>query len=41
MYEVEPLQEYELVSQLRVPGWEQNPALWPAPIPDASRIPLQ
>ncbi|SCZ96121.1 BZ3500_MvSof-1268-A1-R1_Chr8-1g10019 [Microbotryum saponariae] len=35
MYEVEPLQEYELVSQLRVPGWEQNPALWPAPIPEA------
>ncbi|SCZ90717.1 BZ3500_MvSof-1268-A1-R1_Chr1-3g02180 [Microbotryum saponariae] len=37
MFEVEPLQEYELVSQLRVPGWEQNPALWPAPIPEAGR----
>ncbi|SDA02820.1 BZ3500_MvSof-1268-A1-R1_Chr11-1g03173 [Microbotryum saponariae] len=37
IYEVEPLQEYELVSQLRVPGWEQIPALWPAPIPEAGR----
>ncbi|SCZ89399.1 BZ3500_MvSof-1268-A1-R1_Chr9g10395 [Microbotryum saponariae] len=40
MYEVEPLQEYELVSQLRFPGWEQNQALWPAPIPEAALPPL-
>ncbi|SGY29474.1 BQ5605_C002g01056 [Microbotryum silenes-dioicae] len=37
MYAVEPLQEYELVSQLRVPGWDQIPALWPAPIAEADR----
>ncbi|SCZ93428.1 BZ3500_MvSof-1268-A1-R1_Chr6-3g08654 [Microbotryum saponariae] len=35
IYEVEPLQEYELVHQLPFPGLEQIPALRPAPIPEA------
>ncbi|SGY77081.1 BQ5605_C005g03552 [Microbotryum silenes-dioicae] len=38
MYAVELLQKYELVSQLRVPGWDQIPALWPAPIAEADRV---
>ncbi|SCZ93794.1 BZ3500_MvSof-1268-A1-R1_Chr6-3g08888 [Microbotryum saponariae] len=35
IYEVEPLQEYELVHQLPFPGLEQIPALRPAPLPEA------
>ncbi|SGY12016.1 BQ5605_C011g06359 [Microbotryum silenes-dioicae] len=35
IYEVEPIQEHELVHQLPFPGLEQIPALRPAPLPEA------